>query len=182
MKNIKFENNLCVVKLPFKENILFVSDNYNVSLNRLSKLKNRLSKSTDTLAKYNKVIPDQLEHGVIEKVGSIGTPGKVKYLLHQTVFRDGHSSTKLHVVINASPKTIGPSLNDTLYKGPGLTPLLFDLLLRFRFNPIGIIADIEKTYLQISVADGHRAFLRFLWFDGIFKDIPEITKYRFCLL
>ena len=51
MKDIKFENNLCVVKLPFKENILFVSDNYNVSLNRLSKLKNRLSKSTDTLAK-----------------------------------------------------------------------------------------------------------------------------------
>ena len=77
MKDIKFENNLYVVKLPFKENILFVSDNYNVSLNRLSKLKNRLSKSTDTLAKYNKVIPDQLEHGVIEKVGSIGITGKL---------------------------------------------------------------------------------------------------------
>ena len=34
-----------VVKLPFKENILFVSDNYNFSLNGLRKLRNRSSKS-----------------------------------------------------------------------------------------------------------------------------------------
>ena len=54
------------------------------------------------------------------------------------------------------------------------------MLLRFRFNPIGIIADIEKAYLQISVADCHRDFLIFLWFDDIFKDIPEVTKYRYC--
>ena len=54
------------------------------------------------------------------------------------------------------------------------------MLLRFRFNPIGIIADIEKAYLQISVADCHRDFFRFLWFYDIFKDIPEVTKYRFC--
>ena len=33
MKDTKFENNRYVVKLPFKESIPFVSDNYNVSLN-----------------------------------------------------------------------------------------------------------------------------------------------------
>ena len=88
MEDIKFEN-----KLPFKENIPFVTDNYDVSLNRLSKLKNRLSKSTDSLAKYGKVIKNQLEHGVIGKVESIGTPGKVKHLPHQAVIRDDHSST-----------------------------------------------------------------------------------------
>ena len=53
------------------------------------------------------------------------------------------------------------------------------MLLRFRFNPIGIIADVEKAYLQISAADSHRDFLRFLWFDDIFKDTPEVTRYRF---
>ena len=180
MEDIKFENNRYVVKLPFKENIPFVSDNYDVSLNRLSNLKNRLSKSIDTLVKYDKVITDQLEHSVIEKVESIGIPRKFKYLPHQTVKRDDHSSTRLRVVFDASSKILGPSLNDTLYKGPCLTPLLFDVLLRFRFNPIGIVADIEKAYLQISVADSHRDFLRFLWFDDIFKDVPEVTKYRFC--
>ena len=53
---------------------------------------------------------------------------------------------------------IGPSLNDTLYKGPCLTPLLFDALLRFRLNPIGIIADIKQAYVQISVADSMEIF------------------------
>ena len=180
MKDIKFENNQYNIKLPFKESISFVSDNYDVSLTRLSKLKYRLSKSIETLVKYDKVITDQLEHGVIEKVESLGIPRKVKYLPHQAVIRDDHISTKLRVVFDASSKIKGSSLNDTLYKGPCLTPLLFDVLLRFRFNPIGIIADIEKAYLQISVADCHRDFLRFLWFDEIFKDFPEVTKDRFC--
>ena len=63
-----------------------------------------------------------------------------------------------------------------------MTPLLFEVLARFRLNPIGIIADIEKAYLQISVADCHRDFLRFLWFDGVFKDITEEVRFRFCRL
>ena len=46
-------------------------------------LKNRLSKSIDTLAKYDILITDQLEHGVTEKVETIGIPVKVKYLPHQ---------------------------------------------------------------------------------------------------
>ena len=54
------------------------------------------------------------------------------------------------------------------------------MLLRFRFNPIGIIADIEKAHVQISVADCHHDFPRFLWFDDIFKYIPEVAKYSFC--
>ena len=102
MEDVKFENSRYVVKLPFKENIPFVSDDYDVSLNRLSKLKNRLSKSIDTLVKYDKVITDQLEHGVIEKVEGIGITGKVKYLPHQAVIRDDHTSTKLRVVFDAS--------------------------------------------------------------------------------
>ena len=134
MEDIKCENNLYVVKLPFKENIPFGFDNYDISLNHLSKLKNRLSKSIDTLVKYDKVIINKLEHSVIEKVESISIPGKVKYLPHQAVIRDDHSSTKLRVLFEASSKTVGLSLNDTLYKGSCLTPLLFDVLLRFRFN------------------------------------------------
>ena len=108
-----------------------------------------MSKSIDTLAKYDILITDQLEHGVTEKVETIGIPVKVKYLPHQACIRNDHSSKKPRVV------------NDTLYRGPCLTPLLFVVLLRFRFNPIGIIADIEKAYLQISVAVCHRDFLRF---------------------
>ena len=102
------------------------------------------------------------------------------YLPHQAVIRKDHSSAKLRVVFDASAKKVGPSLNDAMYKGPCLTPLLFDVLARFRQNPIGIIADIEKAYLQISAVDYHRDFLRFLWFDDVFTNIPEEVTFRFC--
>ena len=51
MEDMKFENNRYVVKLPLKENVLSVSDNYDVSLKRLSKSKNRLSESTKEFSK-----------------------------------------------------------------------------------------------------------------------------------
>ena len=69
------------------------------------------------------------------------------YLPHHAVIRKDHSSRKLHLVSDASAKKVGPSLNDAMYKGPCL-------------NPICIIAAIEKAYLQISVADCHRDFLK----------------------
>ena len=80
---------------------------------------------------------------------------------------------------DASAKNKGPSLNESLYKGPCLTPL-FDVLLRFRAHDIALTADIEKAYLQISVTEGERDYLRFLWFDNIYKENPDIMKYQFC--
>ena len=143
-------------------------------------MKKKLSPDRDNLTEYNNVMKDQLKNGILEKVEGPGNPRKVMYLPHQAVIRKDHSSTKLRVVFDASAKKVGPSLNDAMYKGPCLTPLLFDVLVRFRLNPIGIIADIEKAYLQISVADCHRDFLRFSWFDDVFKDIPEEVIFRFC--
>ena len=44
---------------------------------------------------------------------------------------------------------------------------------------MALTADIEKAYLQISVTPSHRDFLRFLWFDDVFKDDPVIIRNRF---
>ena len=66
-----------------------------------------------------------------------------------------------------------------MYKGPCLTPLIFDALLRFRIHNIAITADIEKAYLQISVFPPHTDYLRFLSFDDIDKENPEVIKMRF---
>lgn len=87
-------------------------------------------------------------------------------------------STKLRVVFDASAKNKGCSLNDCLYKGPCLNPLLYDVLLRFRVHTIGLTADIEKAYLQISVYPEHRDYLRFLWYNDIF-DESTLAKFRY---
>ena len=94
--------------------------------------------------------------------------------------KSDRSSTKVRIVFDGSAKRINSvSLNEILYKGPSLTPNLYDLLLKFRLYQIAITADIEKAYLQINVHEKHRDYLRFLWYNNVFDDKPEIEKYRF---
>ena len=68
------------------------------------------------------------------------------------------------------------SLNDCLEKGPNLVPHLFDTVIKFRGYPIGIVADIEKAFHQIQIAPEDRRMLKFLWFDDIDKESPEINS------
>ena len=48
-----------------------------------------------------------------------------------------------------------------------LTPLLYDILIRFRIHNVAITSDLEKAYLQISVAPEHRNYLRFVWYQSL---------------
>ena len=70
-------------------------------------------------------------------------------------------------------------LSNSIYKNQFLTPVQFDVLARFHPNPIEIIIEMKKAYLQIAVAKSRRHFLRFLRIDNNFKEIPEIVKFRF---
>ena len=101
------------------------------------------------------------------------------YSPHRAVIREEKSATKVRVVYDLSTKNKGPSLNECLYKGPGLTPLLFDVLLRFRVSEIAVVADTVQAYLQISVNPVDRDFLRFLWYDDVAAKDPDIVKFRF---
>ena len=83
------------------------------------------------------------------------------------------------MVFDASAKLKGPSLIECLYQGPSLNPLLFDVLQRFRVSNIGLTADIEAAYLQISIPAEERDYLRFLWYRDVKNDDNEIVKYRF---
>ena len=107
---------------------------------------------------------------------------KVHYLPHQTVIKKEVETTKFRVVFDASLKEgkRGTSLNDCLHVWLLLTPLLYDILLRFRENRIGIVADIEKAFLNIEVDRKDRDCLRFLWVEDPFDDNSPIVIFRFC--
>ena len=72
------------------------------------------------------------------------------------------------------------SLNDCLHVGPSLTPLLFDILLRLRVNPVVLIGDIEKAFLNAEVDKEDRDYLRSLWVKDITGDKLEVEVNRFC--
>ena len=110
------------------------------------------------------------------------SPGKLaesQYIPYQPVSRDDNKTAKIHIVFDASARDIRPSLNDCLYKKPHLTPLLYDILLRFRSHVVALTSDIEKAFLRIIVNENDREYLRFFWFDNKFSDQPKIVRNRF---
>ena len=91
------------------------------------------------------------------------------FLPHHGVLREDRETTKLRIVFDGSAR-VGKnhySLNDCLEKGPNLTPHVFEVLAKFRSYPVGLTADIEKAFHQISVNPADRDQLRFLWFKNV---------------
>jgi len=128
--------------LPFKESHPIVPDNYQLSKTRLESLLRRLKSKPEVLEHYDEVIQEQLEKSIIEPANmeQRKAVGKVHYLPHREVIRLDKDTTKLRVVYDASAKRGGPSLNDCLYSGLPLTPMIFDIMERFR----ALTADIGK--------------------------------------
>ena len=97
---------------------------------------------------------------------------------HRPVVREDKETTKIRAVFDASCGNNGPSLNDCLHSGPNMLSKIFDVLMRFRFNKVAILADIKQAFLNVEVSAEHRDFLRFLWFDMNCEE-EHIVIYRF---
>ena len=70
------------------------------------------------------------------------------------------------------------SINEHLFTGPCLLPLLYNILIRFRIGKYGLVADIKQAFLQICLNEQHRDFVRFLWFDDVYAPDPRIIVLR----
>ena len=141
------------VNLPFKDNRRFMEDNYTVAERRLTTLKRKLDKNPDLMTQYDGIMQKQLENGIIERAINEPTIGEVTYLPHQAVLRNDKVTTKVRIVFNCSIRNKGPSLNECLHKGPTMTPLLFDVLLRLRVGKIDLAADISRAYRLCPLID-----------------------------
>ena len=82
---------------------------------------------------------------------------------------------------SAKAKKMNISLNESLYRGPVILGDLCSLLLRFGTHETAIIADIEKTFLQISFQEPDRDVTRVLWLKDINKPVisSNIDIFRF---
>ena len=49
-------------------------------------------------------------------------------------------------------------------------------------NPIALISDIQQSFHNIKTGESHEDLLRFLWYDNILNDEPNIITYRFARL
>ena len=129
------------------------------------------------------MIRDQEARRMVENVSADDTDiGRIHYLPHHEVIREDKQTTGLRVVFDASSKTVGPSLNECLYASPSLSPLLVDILLRFRIFRVALVGGLEKAFLNLSLHTDDRNVLRFLWVSDVHSDNPEIVVKRFTRL
>ena len=64
----------------------------------------KLEKNPDILGKYDNVIAEQLDSGIIEKVPEVDTAKEMHYLPHTMVVRDNPQTIKVRIVYDASSK------------------------------------------------------------------------------
>ena len=90
---------------------------------RLHSLTKNLIRS-NKLGEYDKIIQEQINEGIIEKVSETKTSekGKEFYLPHRPVIRESAETTKIRIVYDASakPNKDSASLNECLENGASL--------------------------------------------------------------
>ncbi|GFX09225.1 CCHC-type domain-containing protein [Trichonephila clavipes] len=156
------------VHMPWKVDRVFLTDNYELCLKRLESTTRKLEKISFR-EKYHEVFREWLAEGVIEEIPGKELPVRTHYLPHRPVIKEtsATSSMKIRPVFDASAKINNhPSLNDCLETGNNLIESVPAILARFRLKPIGVISDIRRDFLQISLHEKDRDFVRFLWYDN----------------
>ena len=68
------------------------------------------------------------------------------------------NNNKSQNCFGASASPNGSNIKSCFYKGQQLTPLIFDILLRFRSHFVAVVRDIEKAFRQISIIPKHKKF------------------------
>ena len=102
--------------------------------------------------------------------------GRVWYLPHHGVYH-ARKPEKIRVVFDCAAVYRGISLNSVLLQGPDLTNNLLSILLKFREQPVALMADIEAMFYQVRVPKSDQDCLRFYWWpSGNHNKEPEVYK------
>ena len=158
------------VNLPCKEDYTPSSSNYRLCETRLNSLYHKLKKDHSLLRDYNNIIRDQEKRGIVERVQEeVSNPQPE--LVPKAIHYSPH-----HAVIHSEDVL---SLNDCLEIGENHIPRVFDQLVKFRWNAVGLTADIEKAFLMVVIKPDDRDMLRFLWYEDPFVPKPKVVQYRF---
>ncbi|XP_046551203.1 uncharacterized protein LOC124260924 [Haliotis rubra] len=174
-----YEDGHYQIGIPWKKEVhALPSDNYHMALSRLESTEKKLAKDETIAQAYDDIISQYHKKGYIRKVSSEEKTHTGKwYLPHFPVVRLDRLTTKVRIVFDASAKYKGISLNEVIHQGPKLQRELFDVLLRFRRNPVAVMSDIAEMYLQVKLSPDDRPYHRFLWRS--MKRDEQAIEYEF---
>lgn len=145
---------------------------------RLHLLRKRLQRDSDLSERYTANVHELLDRGYAEPVTDdlIGREGYTWYFPHHPVLHP-RKPDKCSLVYDCSAKYRGVSLNDKVHQAPVLTNSLVGVLLRFRQEPIALMADIQGMFNQVHVSEDDRDAFRFLcWKDNDPTKTPLVYR------
>lgn len=170
---LKYEDKRYYVDFPWKNDSRDVQSNYGLAVGRLKSLIRR--HSDDGILKVcEDTLTEQLRNGILEEVPNEELDKSSCFFPFHAIIKDSSNcTTKVRFVMDASARQnrSKPSLNDLLYRGPVLLENLCSLLLRFRLPKYGLIADIEKAFLNIGLNKCERDYTRILWLRDVTKPV-----------
>ena len=153
------------VGFPWIPGATLTNTNEALSRKRLENVERKLSRDKKLKGEYGGIIEEQLRAGVIEEAPQIPSGKRVFYMPHKPIVKQSAVTTKVRMVFDASakPQPLTYSINDCMFTGPPLQPLLWDIMIRVRMSTSLLLGDIEKAFLQIGVKEEDRDAVRFLF-------------------
>jgi len=153
------------VTVPWIPGSSLPSTNEQTSRTCLFRVEKRLSQDPKLREEYEKIVRDQLEEGIVEAAPETRTGDRTFCTPHKPVVRESASTTKVRIVFNASakPHPLANSVNECMYTGPPLQPLLWDILIRAHISTHLVRADIQKAFFPIGVREEDRDAFQFLF-------------------
>lgn len=177
-ESIRYTGKGYKVGVPWKEDKPELPENRHTALIRLCNTENKLKKDCALGEEYSEIIHSYVEKGYLRRVEpEESSPPEVWYLPHFPVIRMDKTTTKVRIVFDCSAKTDGVSLNDAICAGPKLQKDLFDVLIRFRRNPVALACDIKEMYLQVEIEESDRPYFRLLWRDLDSSREPDVYEF-----
>ena len=156
--------------LPLRDSSVPLPNNRALAFQRLKGLKRKFRSNDVFQRKYTEFIDDLFVKGHASPVpveDLSRDDGKVwssYYLPHHVVMHP--RKKKLRVVLDASARFGGTSLNDQLLSGPDCSSILIGVLVRFRQERVAFMADLQCMFYQVKIPVDQRDLLGFLWWPG----------------
>lgn len=145
--------------ISFKERPAELPDNRVMAEHRLHLLGKRLQKNKGILLSPRYIAS---VHELLEK-------GYMLSLWQMIIWKVERKPDNCILVYDCAAKYQGVSLNDKVHQGPDLTNGLVGVLLRFRQEPIALMADIQGMFNQVYVSENGEKMmtrLRLHWCTG----------------
>jgi len=185
MKNsVRLVNGHYSVGMLWKREDPWLPDNRQMAEARLQSLKRKLKRDENFHWKYRDFMDNLVSKGNARKLTAEEFERRrrrTSYLPHHGMFHP-QKKDKIRVVFDTAALHYGVSLNNQLHQGPDLTNSLLGVLLRFRQDPVALVADIEGTFTQVKVPPEDADALRFLWWEDSNLERPsefQMTSHLF---